>query len=86
MTIKFNPKSALLLASLAVAIFTAPAFAETSFEAVKAEAKALVQVTKDYAFDKRDELVAYSKASLEKIDTDIGQLEVRIRNDWGGMM
>ncbi|AKI00299.1 hypothetical protein IMCC20628_01583 [Hoeflea sp. IMCC20628] len=61
------------------------AYAQTSFEDVKTEAQALVEVTGDYAYAKRDELVAKSRASLKNIDASILDLEARIRNNWASM-
>lgn len=86
MTKWMNVKNAAAMALfLATAGTMTTAYAQTSFEDVKTEAQALVEVTGDYAYAKRDELVAKSRASLENIDASILDLETRIRDNWASM-
>ena len=71
--------AALMLSGAAVAN------AETTFNDVKQESQALIDVIGDYSHDRRDALVETSKATLQSIDESIDEMNTRIRDDWSEM-
>lgn len=74
-------KSVTLVAALAVSGALTAANAQTSFDDVKTESRALVDVIGDYAHDQSVALVDASKETLQGIDESISELNNRIRDD-----
>lgn len=58
---------------------------KTSKEKLKQETKDLLQALKAYTADQRDEAIQKSKATLEKLDKRINDLEVKVDKNWDKM-
>jgi len=78
-------KTLLLTAALASSGALTAANAQTTFEDVKQEAHALVEMIGDYSHDRRIALVETSRTTLANIDESILELNAQMRDDWGQM-
>jgi hypothetical protein len=58
---------------------------QTTINAVKQEARDLIDALKDYSADQRDAAIQRSKRALNILDTRIDELETKIADDWDQM-
>lgn len=55
---------------------------KSTYESVKQETKELIQSTKEYSVEKKDELVANTKMTLDKIDREIEEMDRAMEEKW----
>jgi len=78
----------MLVGTMALCLHSIGGFAQddgTSFEDVRREASELMSSIGDYSAEQRDEAVAATQRTLEKMDRSIEEMEQEMREQWDSM-